>query len=954
VFPSMTLASLEAFSCEQIGSQKYLSADLEELCPTPDDASYWFSVLMTAFWVVGTPVFTLWSMIYHKVPHMANQKLKESVVNQMISEYSAHAVDPSRRKLANSLGKRVRTMETVSEEDPEFQRRIEDLHQTIFPDCNGYGLPKLCAAVLKRALSFREASGLRWDDVGTQAPQGGTELDHASLSEALSQRKTFTEQEWMSFRIQNLQMNHFIKSGDSYYRPANGVSASRNRLTFADLQKALRKWFEDMDINVNSYLDATELQLEFEHLGMGDAETASIFISSFDVDKNGHLDLEEFEKGMMHILDNSIPGVGSADLVLLFSSFSEIESDRPVSLERFASFGRRLCEKAFVFSGAERAASATAQQLLVLLNYPWKRRGMEAGEAEVDDKIETEMEMPNTVPLQKSNANKPSTKFEATSYGVEKYKDYEGFLELCKILSRNIGVTSTDDDMDKATVFDLPVLFDQILQALDKLLPASPIEAAADRETDNIFKLRGKVMKSKENFKEMLRGDVENLGLKLMDEGVIRPPPLEWDGSLGTDEVKAIERLGFLLDAYQVSVWYWEVVEMTRKLILSSLLVVAYNGTAPQMVGSLITTFVFLLAHLQVHPYLNRHLNDFQRLSLITQFFTIFGAIIFLLMQTLNELNEVRPSPEDQVLNEMLAVFILAINWFTGFFFPVFRIVLMVMKSDFSLSVTMVKFYNQLIRCTCLTARNQDLHNLSSEFMEKEVVQWQESARRLLQPGLQPNQSGGLALREPARPEEAALPRQDTIYLEQDDDIQDAIPPTATSMQEHSSSVTGEIVMKSARDEAGINPIQVPVTVSRQDTIYQEQNDGIQDAIPPATGQARTSMQAQSSSVKGEIVMRSATDEAGRVMKPPLINFAQVPVQLPETFAPGTSTGVSSGPILLVEELQASTEEVIDLHMVEDVNMMEAILRSEQDVSAPQTASRRLPREHPDAASFFA
>lgn len=31
---------------------------------------------------------------------------------------------------------------------------------------------------------------------------------------------------------------------------------------------------------------------------------------------------------------------------------------------------------------------------------------------------------------------------------------------------------------------------------------------------------------------------------------------------------------------------------------------------------------------------------------------------------------------------------------------------------------------------------------------------------------------------------------------------------------------------------------------------------------------------------QGEIVMRSATDEAGRVMKPPLINFAQVPVQV--------------------------------------------------------------------------
>ena len=115
----------------------------------------------------------------------------------------------------------------------------------------------------------------------------------------------------------------------------------------------------------------------------------------------------------------------------------------------------------------------------------------------------------------------------------------------------------------------------------------------------------------------------------------------------------------------------------------------------------------------------------------------------------------------------------------------------MVMKSDLSLAVTMVKFYNHLIRCSCLTASNQDLNNLSSDFMEKEVVEWKESARRLLQPGLQPNQSGGLAWREPIRPAEAALPRQDTIYQEQDDDIHDAFPSSTTSMQAQSiSSVT--------------------------------------------------------------------------------------------------------------------------------------------------------------------
>jgi hypothetical protein len=52
-------------------------------------------------------------------------------------------------------------------------------------------------------------------------------------------------------------------------------------------------------------------------------------------------------------------------------------------------------------------------------------------------------------------------------------------------------------------------------------------------------------------------------------------------------------------------------------------------------------------------------------------------------------------------------------------------------------------------------------------------------------------------------------------------------------------------------------------------------------------------------------------------------------------------TGIATG--LIVENCVA--EEIVDLHMVEHDNMAEAILRSEQEVSAPQTASRRLPRD---------
>jgi hypothetical protein len=40
--------------------------------------------------------------------------------------------------------------------------------------------------------------------------------------------------------------------------------------------------------------------------------------------------------------------------------------------------------------------------------------------------------------------------------------------------------------------------------------------------------------------------------------------------------------------------------EMLRKLLLTSLLVVIYNGSAPHLFGSLITTFIFIMAHLKV------------------------------------------------------------------------------------------------------------------------------------------------------------------------------------------------------------------------------------------------------------------------------------------------------------------------------------------------------------------
>lgn len=121
------------------------------------------------------------------------------------------------------------------------------------------------------------------------------------------------------------------------------------------------------------------------------------------------------------------------------------------------------------------------------------------------------------------------------------------------------SISAHSVDIQEATISDLPLLFDMIIGALNSLLPGSFAEACANSDTRLIFNLRHNVMKNKDVFTALLLKRVQQLGLDLMEEGGITIPPLEWDGALGPREVNVIERLGFLLDAYQAKVWYWEV-----------------------------------------------------------------------------------------------------------------------------------------------------------------------------------------------------------------------------------------------------------------------------------------------------------------------------------------------------------------------------------------------------------
>ena len=72
-------------------------------------------------------------------------------------------------------------------------------------------------------------------------------------------------------------------------------------------------------------------------------------------------------------------------------------------------------------------------------------------------------------------------------------------------------------------------------------------------------------------------------------------PALEWDGESGPEEEMVIERLGFLLNAYTVQCYAWELVEMLRKLILTVALEALHQGDPAQLASSMLTIFIFLV-----------------------------------------------------------------------------------------------------------------------------------------------------------------------------------------------------------------------------------------------------------------------------------------------------------------------------------------------------------------------
>jgi hypothetical protein len=63
------------------------------------------------------------------------------------------------------------------------------------------------------------------------------------------------------------------------------------------------------------------------------------------------------------------------------------------------------------------------------------------------------------------------------------------------------------------------------------------------------------------------------------------------------------ERLGFLYSSYKPTYFYWEIVEIVRKLLLTSCIIFVGDGTASQVLVGLLVSIICLSMHLRLHPF---------------------------------------------------------------------------------------------------------------------------------------------------------------------------------------------------------------------------------------------------------------------------------------------------------------------------------------------------------------
>ena len=112
----------------------------------------------------------------------------------------------------------------------------------------------------------------------------------------------------------------------------------------------------------------------------------------------------------------------------------------------------------------------------------------------------------------------------------------------------------------------------------------------------------------------------------LARSGVIAVPTVGWEGR--NSEIDAMARISFIFSAYKVKYWYYELLEMIRKLLMVGCMVMIYPNLPQQFAIGLLITCIWLVLGLRLQPWAHPTLNALNFFSLSFQAFMLFAGLV--------------------------------------------------------------------------------------------------------------------------------------------------------------------------------------------------------------------------------------------------------------------------------------------------------------------------------------
>jgi membrane protein implicated in regulation of membrane protease activity len=193
---------------------------------------------------------------------------------------------------------------------------------------------------------------------------------------------------------------------------------------------------------------------------------------------------------------------------------------------------------------------------------------------------------------------------------------------------------------------------------------------------DKLHRLESAVDQSLlEKLKERMVPDLRKKLLALANiklaSGALVLSSLGWDmperekvksNTRATGEKVAVQRLGFLMKNYDVQHWYFEILEMIRKLLMACVIALIDSGTSVQIVAALVISILSAVHVQYTRPFYDNKIGNTQTYALLSQSLTLVYGIMLLFREIYSDMLQLPQAVSQEAATNMSAVLVVLMN----------------------------------------------------------------------------------------------------------------------------------------------------------------------------------------------------------------------------------------------------------------------------------------------------